>query len=477
MMRSKPRSMKFIKFGIFAFIFSFGTSLLAQEIIPEPKTQPKFKALEKNGKRKVDGIIATVGDYIILDSDIDLEYIELKNQQVALEDITRCQLLGKLMEEKLYAHQARLDTTIVVTDAEINNMMQERLDYMVQQIGSMEKVIKYYNRKDEDDFKSFFFDILKTNKLTAEMQNKVVDAVEITPEEVRTFFKKLEKEELPQFGAEVEVAQIIIEPKVTPEDKQKAIDRLNEIRNDVLNNGASFTTRAVLYSQDPGSRSQGGYYKMNRKTPFVKEFKDVAFGLAEGEISKPFETEFGFHIILVEKIRGQEIELRHILIVPTVTEKAIREAKEKADDIRKKLQNKEMTFAEAARAFSDEKETRTNGGTLLNPKTQDTKFELTKMDPQLYAIVSDLKEGDLSRVIPDEDKRGNKRFKIMTVTKRIDPHTADYAIDYVKIRDLALKEKQIETIGKWTEEKIKETYIRVNPQYRNCEFTNNWIKL
>lgn len=468
--------MKFIKASVVLFLLFWSTGFLAQEIIPDPVAKPNYKALEKDGKKKVDGIIATVGDYLILDSDIDLEYIELKNQEVAIEEISRCQLLGKLMEEKLYAHQARLDTTIVVADAEINNMMQERLDYMVQQIGSMEKVIKYYNRKDEEDFRTFFFDILKTNKLTAEMQNKVVDAVEITPEEVRTFFKKLEKDELPQFGAEVEVAQIIIEPKVTQEDKQKAIDRLNEIRNDVLNNGASFTTRAVLYSQDPGSRSSGGYYKMNRKTPFVKEFKDVAFGLAEGEISKPFETEFGFHIILVEKIRGQEIELRHILIIPTVTEKAINEAKEKADDLRKKLENKELTFAEAARSFSDEKETRTNGGTLINPQTQDTKFELTKMDPQLYSVVSELKEGDLSRVLADEDRRGTKRFKIMTVTKRIDPHTADYAVDYVKIRDLALKEKQIEAIGKWTEEKIKETYIRVNPQYRNCEFTNNWLK-
>jgi peptidyl-prolyl cis-trans isomerase SurA len=279
---------------------------------------------------------------------------------------------------------------------------------------------------------------------------------------------------LPTFGAEMEVAQIVVAPKVTQEDKQKVIDRLKGFKKEV-EGGASFSTKAVLYTQDPGSRSTGGFYKMNRKTPFVKEFKEVAFKLAEGEISEPFETDFGFHIILVEKIKGQELELRHILLTPTVSDESIKEAKEKIDLIRKRIIDKEITFAEAARTLSDEKETRANGGALINPKTQDTRFELTKMDPSLYSRVSNLKDQEISQPFMEEDQ-GKKTFKIITVTNRIDEHTADYSKDYIKIKDLALKEKQIKAVGKWFEEKIKETYIKINGEYRDCAFTNNWLK-
>ena len=215
---------------------------------------------------------------------------------------------------------------------------------------------------------------------------------------------------------------------------------------------------------------------MNRKTPFVKEFKDVAFSLAEGEISAPFETDFGYHIIFVEKIKGQEIELRHILLAPKVTEESLQEAKEKINLIRKRIMDKEITFAEAARTLSDEKETRTNGGTLINPKTQDTRFELTKMDPSLYAQVSNLKENEVSTAYPEEPQEGKKQYKLITVTNRINEHTADYAKDYIKIKDLALKEKQIKAIAKWFDDKIKDTYIKIVGEYRDCEFTNNWLK-
>ena len=202
----------------------------------------------------------------------------------------------------------------------------------------------------------------------------------------------------------------------------------------------------------------------------------MAFSLAEGEISEPFETSFGFHIIYVEKIRGQDIELRHILLIPSITDQALKDAKEKIATIKKKIEDKLITFADAARAESDEKETKTNGGVLVNPKTQDTHFELTKMDPTLYAQVSNLKEGDVSLPIIDTDQSGGKKYKLVMVTNRIDEHTADYAKDYIKIKELALKEKQINAIAKWSEEKIKETYIKINGEYRDCAFTNNWMK-
>ncbi|WP_339918635.1 peptidylprolyl isomerase [uncultured Flavobacterium sp.] len=458
---------------IFFLLLFSSTISRAQEIIRDSVVTP-VKKIKTNQRQKIDGIIATVGDYIILDSDIDKSYLELSSQGNSIKDITRCQMLGKLLEDKLYAHQAIQDS-VKVTDAEVKGMMEERLSYMVGQIGSIEKVIKYYKKNSEEEFRSYFFDILKENKLSSEMQKKIVEEVEITPEEVRNFFKSIPKDELPLFGAEMEVAQIVITPKVSDAEKQKVIDKLNGFKKEV-EEGSSFSTKAVLYSKDPSSSSNGGYYKMNRKTPFVKEFKDVAFSLQEGEISAPFETDFGFHIIYVEKIKGQEIELRHILLTPSVSEEALTAAKEKITLIRSKIIDKKITFAEAARTESDQKETRANGGSLINPKTQDTRFEMTKMDPSLYSEVSNLKDDSISQPILNADENGKKSYKLVTVTNRINEHVADYATDYIKIKDLALKEKQIKAIGKWFDEKIKETYIKILGEYRDCDFTNNWLK-
>ena len=426
-------------------------------------------------KTKVDGVVGVVGDYVILDSDIDKSFIELKQQGVDTKEISRCQMLGKMLEDKLYAHQAIQDS-IVVTDAEVFPKVDEQLDYAKQQLGSMEKVVAFYRKSSEQELRTELFDLIKQAKLTSEMQKKIVDGVTITPEEVRDFYKKIPKEELPVFGAEMELSQIVVKPEVSKEAKQAVIDQLKSFKKDILENGASFFTKAVLYSEDPGSKNSGGYYKMNRKTQFVKEFKDVAFSLQEGEISEPFETTFGYHIIQVDKIKGQELELRHIVIAPKASNEAIKAAKEKIDKIRTRILNKELTFAEAARQFSDEKETKNDGGVLTNPKTQDTRFELTKMDPSIYSTVANLKDGEVSSPETDEDQTGAKFYKIMTVSNRFEEHTADYSKDYLRLKELALKEKQLKAIAKWSEEKIKETHIKINGEYRDCTFTNNWLK-
>ena len=458
MTRSKTINMRFInKRLLFALLLITSTTVFAQ---------PK--------KQKVDGVVAVVGDFVVLDSDIDLDFITLKAQGVDVKNITRCELFGKQLEDKLYAHQAVQDS-IVVSDAEVNAYLGEQLDAAVEQIGSMEKVVKYYNKKNEEELRSHFFDAIKMMKLTDQMQKKILESVEITPEEVRNFFKGIPADEIPTFGAEMEVAQIVIKPVISEDEKKRVIEKLEEIRQDVLN-GSSFFSKAVLFSEDPGSSSNGGYYKMNRKTAFVKEFKDVAFSLAEGEISQPFETEFGFHIIMVDKIKGQEVELRHILISPKVSSQAMKEAKEKIEQIRSKIINKEITFAEAAKTSSDQKETRNNGGVLLNPRTMEPRFELTKMDPILYAQVSSLKDGEVSLPILDEERGTGKFYKIVTVNNRIEEHQADFSRDYLKIKELALRDKQIKEIAKWTEEKIKETYIKISDDYKDCQFTNNWFK-
>ena len=426
-------------------------------------------------KQKVDGVAAVVGNYIVLDSDIDLMYLELKTQGVNIEKITRCELLGKQLEDKLYAHQAIQDS-IVVTDEEVNTFMDNQMNTMVEQIGSKEKLFEYYKKKDEQDFRNYFFEIIKMNKLTSQMQRKIVDDITVTPDEVKQFFNGIPKDEIPTIGAEIELSQIVVKPVVSKEDKQKVIDKLNEIRNDVINNGGSFYSKAVIYSEDPGSSSNGGYYKMNKKTQFVKEFKDVAFRLNEGEISEPFETEFGFHIIMIDKIIGQDIELRHIVITPKVTTKATNEALEKIENIKSKIEKGEITFEAAAKASSDDKETKTNGGLLLNPRTSEPRFEISKLDPSLYNQINELKQGDVSKVFLDQERQGTKFFKILKVNKRTEEHKADYGTDYMKIKELALSDKQFKEIGKWMAEKIEKNHIKISNDYKDCTFENNWLK-
>jgi peptidyl-prolyl cis-trans isomerase SurA len=309
------------------------------------------------------------------------------------------------------------------------------------------------------------------------MQNKIVEEIEITPEEVRQFFYSIPKYERPVFGAELELAQIVIEPDVSKEEEDKIIRRLETIKNDVVVNGSSFATKAILYSQDPGSRATGGMYTLNRNRPQMhKEFRDVVYRLREGEVSDPFKTESGWHIVKVEKIRGQEVDARHILLIPEVTNEALTEAKREIDLIRKRIVDGELTFSEAAKSLSDETATSSNGGVLINPTTGDTKFELTKMDPILYSQAQRLKDNEISMPLLDEDRRGVKKYKIIKVSNRFDEHIADYSKDYIKIKDLALKEKQLKEIQKWMVEKIEDTYISINKDNQSCNFTNKWVK-
>jgi len=488
-MRLKTKALKPIhKINLYTLLLLLAsTSLFAQEVetvdangVVTPIEDEAAMAVQKDTvkpfkKFKAEGVTAVVGNYVVLDSDIDKSYVELKQQGVSIEGITRCQLLGKLMEDKLYAHQAKLDS-ILVPYVEINGRIDQQIQFMVSELGSEEKVAQYYRKDDISELRKELFEVNKTIELARLMQQKVVENVEITPEEVREFFFSISEDERPTFSAEVEVAQIIVEPEVTAEAEQAVIGRLNEFRRDIIENGVSFASKAVLYSQD-GSKTKGGLIPGIRKnSPYAKEFKDVAFSLLEGEVSEPFETEFGYHILTVDKIRGQEIDVRHIILFPEVTQATIDKARTKIDSVRTQVVDGNLTFAEAAQQFSDQTETRNNGGQLVNPVSFDTRFDLTKMDPTLSAQVYNLKEGEVSRVFTDRDYTGKSKFKILTITKRFDEHKADYVKDYEKIQELALKEKQIRAIGKWQNKKIKDTYINVNRDYQDCEFTSNWVK-
>jgi len=459
----------------------------AEQEVPDTQIEPKEVVVEEVAiepvkdsvtfKRiKLDGIAAVVGDYVILESDIEKTLIDLKSQGASTEDITRCSLLGKLMEDRLYAHQAVQDS-ILVSDDEVNATGDRQLQSLVQQIGSMDKVLKYYKKEDEASFREELFKINKLRMLSEKMQGSIVSEIEITPEEVRQFFNKIPEGERPVFGAEMEIAQIVKSPKPSEEEIQKVIDRLNEIKADVDDNDASFSVKAILYSQDPGSKSKGGFYSITKETGFDKTFKDVAFSLQEGEVSEPFETQFGYHIIFIEKIRGQELDLRHILIQPEISDDALVEAKKELDSIRAKVNEGKFTFAEAALNFSDEKETKFDGGLLRNPTNFDSRFELTKMDPSLYNQVRNLKDNEISYPLLEEDPRGGPpKYKLLKVTNRYDEHVADFSKDYIKIQKLALTEKQFKAIKDWMSDHIEETYISVNDSKKDCDFSNNWVK-
>lgn len=451
----------------------------AQEIIEDEvkEVTKKVDSVDTSNARKVDGVAAVVGDFIVLESDIQKERNQIEASGGSLDGVEDCQLFGLMLERKLYAHHAIQDS-VPVSDAEIRKSVDYQIQQFLQQTnGSMERLLKFYNKDDEQSFRDEMFEINKSNLLAQRMQAKIVEEIEITPEEVRTFFNKIPEDQRPTFGTELKVAQILAEPKVADEANQKIIDRLKQFKADIIERGASFRSKAVLYSQDPGSASKGGKYTLNRKQPrMVKEFRQVAFALQEGEVSEPFKTDFGYHIITLEKIRGQEYDVAHILLTPKVTSEAIQEAKDRLENVRKRIVAGDISFADAAREVSDEKETRNDGGQLINPTTQDYNFELTRMDPELYAQIQNLKDDEVSLVLGEEDRTGNKKFKILMVTDRINEHKADYARDYLKIKDLALEEKKIRAIEKWQDDKILDTYIKISKEHRDCDFSGNWLK-
>lgn len=464
MMQQKTRNMKFINKRK-ALVFGLLLTLTGVGVVAQNDT-----------KKKVDGVVGVVGEYVILDSDIDKTLVELQAQGISTAEITRCQMFGKLLEDRMFAHHAIQDS-LEVTDVEINGFMDQQIETMVERVGSMKEILAFYNKKSVEEFREYFYDIVKQNKLTQNMQSHIVKNVQITPEEVRQFFNEIPKDQLPMVGDEVELAEIVVKPVVSKEQKQKIIDRLNEMRTEVLEGGGSFFSKAVLFSEDKGSVPNGGFYSITKKTAFVKEFKDVAFSMAEGEISAPFESEYGFHIIYLEKIRGQQLDLRHILLTPKPTEEAIEEAKVKIEGIRKKIVDGELTFEEAALASSDEKDTKNNGGILRHPMTQDPRFELNKMeDRALYSLVSNLKEGEISQPALKVGPTGDKSYRIVKVNKRFKEHLIDYVEDYTKVKELALNKKQGEAVAKWLNDKIKDTYIDIQAEYKDCEFQNNWLK-
>ena len=447
-------------------------TLNAQDTIKESTV--KFDTINID-RVKLDGVATVVGKNIVLDSEIAAFKLELEQQSEGKMDISDCEMLEQIMNRKLLSHHAVVDS-IVVTDAEVNTTVEQKIAYFLQQLGSEEKLYKFYGFNDMADLRKEFIEVEKEASLIQKMQQKLAGDVDVTPEEVRSYYKSLEKENnLPEIGAEIELSQIVFYVNPPSAEEERVINRLNEIKKEV-EDGQSFTMKAILYSKDPGVTQNSGGYTITRESGFVKEFKEAAFSMTEGEISEPFKSDFGYHILIVEKIKGKQRDVRHILMQPEISDEQQQSVKDSITKTRKDILTLKLTFEEAVQKYSEDKVTKSNNGLIMNPETSDSKFDLTKMDPTLYARISALKAGEITEVFYDETRQGEKMFKMILMKSKTDAHIVDLSKDYVKIQHLALQKKREETISKWTKEKINDTYIKINKDYKKCEFKNNWAK-
>jgi len=423
----------------------------------------------------VDGVVAVVGKNIVLKSDVDKQIESMKGQQdVDPAMLKPCSIFEELLFEKLLLHQAEVDS-VMVTEDEVDGTIQRRLDVYIQQIGSRQKLEQYYD-KSIIEIKEEMYPFVKDQMIAQRMLGQITAEVEITPTEVRSFYKKIPEDSLPLINSEVEYAQIVRYPTPSIEAIQATKDRLNELK-ERIEDGSSFSTMAVLYSEDPGSAKNGGKYEGIKRGQFVKEFEAVAFNLKEGEISAPFKSEYGYHIVQLLKRRGEELDLRHILIKPKISSENLEKTKEYLDSVRTAILDKKITFAEAAEKVSEDENSKQNGGIAINAQyTGDAKWEVGQLDKSVFYSIENMEAGRISEPAffrtPDE-KEGYRLIKLISKTE---PHRADIKTDYQRLQAIALQNKKSEVTQEWIEEKLKTTYVRVNNAYLDCDFQRNWIK-
>ena len=427
-------------------------------------------------KIKIDGVAVVIGKNIVLDSDIAKFKQEIELRSEGKIKITDCEMLEELMQQKLLSHHAVIDS-ITVLDVEVNDKVDRSIQFFTQEYGTIEKVVAAYGFNDLNDLKSELYNVQKENILVEKEQLKITEKVDVTPEEVRLYFNGLkEKGELPEFTAEIELAQIVLNSEPTLEENNRVVAELTEIRQEILA-GASFRMKAIINSKDPGVTQNGGKMQVTKESSFIKEFKEVSFSLEKDEISKPFKTLFGYHIIQLHEIKGNTRIVSHILLQPEIPESRLKETQFKVEEIKRDIESGKLTFEEAVKKYSEDKDSKNNGGVLINSYTGDTKFDLTRMDPAMYARVNDLSQGGYTEVFYDQSRGGEKMYKFILMKERTDTHIANLVEDYVKVQILALKKKKEETIEKWSKNKIKDTYIKLGADYKKCSFNKNWKKV
>jgi len=421
--------------------------------------------------KTVDGVAAIVGGDIILQSEIEEQY-DVFNRQNFGKAVSYCEVFEELLFQKLLIHHAEIDSVTVGED-EVEANMDRRIQQLIMQMGDQQKLEEFYE-KSVVEIKEEMRELIHDQLVAQRMQMTVIEGIEVTPSEVRSFYEGLPADSVPLINAEVEISQIVKYPEVSKEAEQEVIDKLASLK-ERIENGTSFSSMAILYSEDPGSNKKGGEYKGIQRGVFVKEFEAISFNLRKGEISDPFKTKFGYHIVQLLEKRGEELDLRHILIKPKLSQDDLQEAKAFLDSVSSAISASELTFQEAARQYSEDENTRFNGGQMSNFQNGNNKFEISQLDRTLFGMVNSLATGDISKssFFVSDDQR--EAFRIIKLDKKYEPHRANLDLDFSRIKGFALQEKQARTVNDWKEEKLQETFVRVNLGYYPCdEYLEAW---
>ena len=420
----------------------------------------------------IDKIEAVLGDEIILTSEIESQYLQYLSQGNIQSTEIRCQIVEDLLFQKLMINQAKIDS-LVVSGEEVETEINKRLSYFESQLGSVEKVEEYFG-KSKDKIEQELAKVIEGQFLAQRMQTKLTSSIKVTPVEVKETYGLLTDAEIPTLPTQVEVAQIVIKPEITNEQKDKIRAKLNSFRDRVYK-GEDFKMLATLYSDDPGSATRGGELGFVNRGDLVPEFERAAFRLKEGEISKVVESQFGYHIVQLIERRGEQINVRHILIKTKVNATALHAAKLKMDSIAKEISEGTITFDQAVSKYSDDKN-KSNGGLLLNPNTMSTSHTLDDMAPALRLVVDKLAEGEVSfpAVIQMQDE--NKAYRILRLNKKTEEHKANLVDDFAKIKEYSINAKKQETLDKWVNKTIAKTYIRLSGSLEECKLANKWSK-
>ncbi|MBL4670113.1 MAG: peptidylprolyl isomerase [Flavobacteriales bacterium] len=427
---------------------------------------------QEDGK-VIDKVIAVIGSNIILKSDLESQIVSLRAQGVLIDDNARCELMEELLYQKLLLHQATIDS-VTVSEGEVESEIDRRMNYFIAQIGSEKKLEEYY-KKSIHEIKEEFKVIVKEQMVSQRMQGKITSDAEVTPKEVKTYFNSLQEDSIPVIESEVEYAQILFNAKESEAAIEAAKDKINAFRERIIN-GEDFSTLAILYSEDEGSAKKGGELGFMGRAELVPEFSIVAFKLKNKAVSEIVETEFGFHIIQLVERRGQKVKVKHLLVKVKIEEEQIAKVKLLADSVYNLLETDTLTFEELAAKYSDDEQTKKSRGLVVNSQTGTSIFNIDQVNPQVFYTIDKMKVGEVFKPVPSQSRDGKKGYRIIKLITKTEPHKASFDKDYSKIQNAALADKRNKATQKWVEAKIKQTYIKIDEEYKKCHFENSWVK-
>ena len=420
----------------------------------------------------IDRVEAIIGDEILLSSEIETQYLQYLSQGNVESLSIKCEIIEDLLFQKLLVNQANVDS-VEISDEEVRSEINKRINYFESQLGSISKVENYFG-KSIVEIKNELTEIVKDQFLAQRVQSSISNDISITPSEVRSFFRKLPAEEIPEIPTKLELIQIIINPIISQAQKDKLRERLNIFRDRVYN-GEDFQMLATLYSDDPVSASKGGELGFVNRGDLVPEFERAAFRLRQGEISEVIESKFGFHIIQLIERRGDQINVRHILLRPKVSATSLNDAKVKIEKIADEIKSGSITFEEAILKYSDD-DSKNSGGVLIDQKTMSNMHIIEDMDPSLKFLVKDLDESEFSSPNIFSNSDETNAYRLIKVKSKLNAHKANLSDDFSMIKEFALNMKRQDELFDWIKRTVDITYIKINSNILSCNFKNKWIK-